>query len=378
MRMPHQRDLDALPCYVTVQDRALRVVAANTRFVEAFGPIEDRRCYQIYKRRSAPCERCPVERTFRDGGCHDCDEHVWNLQGRNTAMLVFTAPIHDARGRITNVMEMCGEVTPIRELQSQLASLGLLIGSVSHSIKGLLPGLDGGIHLVGSGLAQDDLRRVARGWEMIGRSVTRIRSLVLDMLYYAKDREPFLHEVPVTSVIEEARDRGGGARARARRGPALRGRRGDGPVPGRSEGPARPRRDPARERRRRVPRRHAPHRRQGHPPRVRRRGHRAHRGGLRRREHVPRASARPSSSRPRSGPATSASTCSSPTRSPARTADASTSGGAAARAPASAPRSRAGRRSPPRDARPDRPSAGPAGASRSTRPAAARPDAQAL
>jgi signal transduction histidine kinase len=205
MRMPQQRDLDALPCYVTVQDRALRVVAANARFVEAFGPIADRRCYQIYKRQAAPCERCPVERTFRDGGCHDGDEHVWNLQGRTTGVLVFTAPIHDARGRIVNVLEMCGDVTPIRELQSQLASLGLLIGSVSHSIKGLLPGLDGGIHLVSSGLAQDDLRRVARGWEMIGRSTTRIRSLVLDMLYYAKDREPFLRDVEVASVVEDAR-----------------------------------------------------------------------------------------------------------------------------------------------------------------------------
>ncbi len=205
MRLPHQRDLDALPCYVTVQDRALRVVAANQRFVDAFGAVEGRRCYQMYKRRSAPCERCPVERTFRDGGCHDCDEHVWSLSGRNTSVLVFTAPIHDARGRIVNVMEMSGDVTPIRELQSQLAPLGLLIGSVSHSIKGLLPGLDGGIHLVSSGLAQDDLRRVAHGWDMIGRSVTRIRSLVLDMLYYAKDREPFLSEVPVAEVIEEAR-----------------------------------------------------------------------------------------------------------------------------------------------------------------------------
>ena len=40
------------------------------------------------------------------------------------------------------------------ELQSHLASLGLMIGSISHGIKGLLTGLDGGIYLLDSGFAK--------------------------------------------------------------------------------------------------------------------------------------------------------------------------------------------------------------------------------
>ena len=42
------------------------------------------------------------------------------------------------------------------ELQSHLSSLGLMIGSISHGIKGLLTGLDGGMYILNSGIAKKD------------------------------------------------------------------------------------------------------------------------------------------------------------------------------------------------------------------------------
>jgi signal transduction histidine kinase len=81
-------------------------------------------------------------------------------------------------------------ITYIRQLQSQLTSLGLLISSISHGIKGLLTGLDGGIYLVNSALEKNKPERLKQGWKMVERNVARIRSMVLDILYYAKDREP--------------------------------------------------------------------------------------------------------------------------------------------------------------------------------------------
>ena len=93
-------------------------------------------------------------------------------------------------GEIDKVIEMSTNITQIRQLQDKLTSVGLLISSISHGIKGLLNGLDGGIYLVNSGLKKDDRSRVDRGWEIALRNVDRIRSMVMDILYYAKDREP--------------------------------------------------------------------------------------------------------------------------------------------------------------------------------------------
>jgi signal transduction histidine kinase len=85
-------------------------------------------------------------------------------------------------------MEMSANITPIRNLKTQLEAIGLLISSISHGIKGQLTGLDGGIYLVKSGMEKGNQKRLRQGWEMVQRNVERIRSMVLNILYYAKER----------------------------------------------------------------------------------------------------------------------------------------------------------------------------------------------
>jgi signal transduction histidine kinase len=196
--------LDLARCYLSMQDRSLRLLAANRRFVEDFGAFEGRHCYEVYKRRSEPCEPCPVDRTFRDGACHGSREIVRTLSGHDVEVLVDTAPVTGENGQVTAVMEVTTELAPIRDLRSQATSLGLVIGSVSQDIKGLLTAVDGGFYLLSSGLKKEDPSRVARGCDMVRRNVDRIRSLALDVLYYAKDRELARAPVEAGAVVEEA------------------------------------------------------------------------------------------------------------------------------------------------------------------------------
>ena len=79
MENPYRHYFDAMPCYLTVQDRDFRIIDANRRFREDFGDFEDRCCYQIYKRRSEKCEVCPVEQAFQDGLSHRHEEEVKSL-----------------------------------------------------------------------------------------------------------------------------------------------------------------------------------------------------------------------------------------------------------------------------------------------------------
>jgi signal transduction histidine kinase len=89
------------------------------------------------------------------------------------------------------------------ELQSHLASLGLMIGSISHGIKGLLTGLDGAIYLLDSGLAKDNPARIEEGWEALKRQVGLIRKMVLDILFCAKKREIQYETVEIAVFAEE-------------------------------------------------------------------------------------------------------------------------------------------------------------------------------
>lgn len=177
------------PCYISIQDRELNLLEVNRRFREDFGEPAGGKCYQVYKHRDKPCSVCLVAQSFKDGRMHQSEEVVTTKSGEPINVLCTTAPLVDENGEISSVMEMSTNITQVRQLQSQLTSIGMLLSSISHGLKGLLNGLDGGIYLVNSGMEKGDEKRVKKGWEMVQRNVDRIRNMVMDILYYAKERE---------------------------------------------------------------------------------------------------------------------------------------------------------------------------------------------
>jgi PAS domain S-box-containing protein len=194
---------EEVPCYISIQDENLDIVDANRLHREAFGTSYGDKCYRVYKHREKQCMPCIVRQTFADGLIRTHEEIVTSVDDRRMNVLVCTAPIKDADGNIVKVVEMSADITAIRELQDKLSDVGLLIGTISHTIKGLLNGLDGGIYLVNTGLRNADQARIDRGWEMTLRNLDRIRSMVMDLLYYAKDREPEWQLIEANELLDE-------------------------------------------------------------------------------------------------------------------------------------------------------------------------------
>ncbi len=202
-RERYRQLFEEVPCYITIQDRDLHIIEANRQFREDFGDVLGCKCYQVYMHRTEECLPCAVKQTFQDGQVHQIEEVVTSRDGQQMNVLVYAAPIRDGGGEIISVIEMSTNISQIRQLQSQLTSLGLVISSISHGIKGLLTSLDGGIYLVNSGLEKNNQERVKQGWQMVERNVARIKTMVLDLLYYAKDRDPDLEWIPTLMVAEE-------------------------------------------------------------------------------------------------------------------------------------------------------------------------------
>jgi signal transduction histidine kinase/FixJ family two-component response regulator len=199
----YQQLFDEAPCYITVQDRDLMIRAANRRFKEDFDLRVGALCHQIYKDRDDACPDCPVNRTFADGQSHQCEMEVTSKRGETYRVLIQAAPIRDLSGSITHVMEMSTNITRTRRLEDQLASLGLMIGSVSHGIKGLLTGLDGGMYLLDAGFRKENQQQIREGWDIVRFMVGRIRDMVLDILYYAKEKDLKWETVDVIGLLEE-------------------------------------------------------------------------------------------------------------------------------------------------------------------------------
>ena len=197
---------EEVPCYVSVQDRDYHILHANRLFRENFGePERDRplHCHDLYKHRDEPCLPCPVAASFNDGKTQRSEGVVIDKRGELANVLVVTAPLRDPSGEVTQVMKMSTDITEIHKAQSQLEALGMVVGQIAHEIKGVLNGLDGGVYMVSTGMQHHDDRRLEQGWEMVRRNVDKVRTLVLDILYYAKDREPDYHLASPIRVAEE-------------------------------------------------------------------------------------------------------------------------------------------------------------------------------
>jgi len=185
----YQQLFDEAPCYISVQDREFRVTASNRRFKEDFGDDIGSHCYKVYKHRQEICPDCPVDNTFKDGKSYQAEMMVTSKSGEQYNMLIWTAPIRNAAGEITQVMEMSTNITQIRKLQDHLTSLGFLIGSISHGVKGILTGMDAGVYLLDSGFSKQNQDQIEEGLEVVKLMVDRIRNMVLNILYYAKKRD---------------------------------------------------------------------------------------------------------------------------------------------------------------------------------------------
>ncbi|MCA1960549.1 MAG: PAS domain-containing sensor histidine kinase, partial [Desulfomonile sp.] len=178
-----------VPCYLTVVNEDYRVVQANQLFKADFGDRIGENCFRVYKKLDCKCENCPVEKTFADGQSHQSEE-VWKRNGQPTYVLVHTAPVRDEKGKITGVIEMSTNITEIKRLQGELTVLGETIAGMSHTIKNILAGLQGGVYVVDSGLQRGRQDRVAQGWDMVKKNVEKVSDLVSGILYASKEREP--------------------------------------------------------------------------------------------------------------------------------------------------------------------------------------------
>jgi PAS domain S-box-containing protein len=197
---------DMVPCFISLQDRDLRVLEANARFKEQFGVPDGRHCYEIYKRQQEPCQECAVRATFEDGNPHSA-ERVWiDRHGKEVLVVVQTSPLRDASGEVRQVMKVSTDITHIRALEDKLAALGKLVGGIAHSIKNILEGLRGGVYIVNLGFRDNNQEDIRTGWAMVERNVARISSMVMDMLHCARDASPRRLPVRLDAVAREVAD----------------------------------------------------------------------------------------------------------------------------------------------------------------------------
>ena len=119
-RDEYQRLFDQVPCFITVQDKDLRLLRYNQQFREQFNPTPGDFCYSAYKGRATKCLHCAVKKTLETGLSHCSEESSTNPDGSRTHWLVHTSPVFDTDGNAIAAMEMSLDITLRKELEERL------------------------------------------------------------------------------------------------------------------------------------------------------------------------------------------------------------------------------------------------------------------
>lgn len=198
--------METLPMVVFCVDRELKITSSNASFKELFGKgaFNDNAhdfCHKICTGSSVPCEGCPALESFISGKPAQAEVTYKTNKQAEVSFLAWASPVEQnpPPGKaplpdttdlpINEVMIMATDISRVVDIEDHLKSLGLMIGSVSHGIKGLLTGLDGGLYLLDSALKKENQHLAQEGLETMKLMTSKIRKLILDILFYTKKRE---------------------------------------------------------------------------------------------------------------------------------------------------------------------------------------------
>jgi len=196
--------VDHLPSYVSIQDRNLRILFVNASFKRDFGDATGRLCHTVYKGSPDICPNCPVRKTFRDKKVHIAEETVKLSSGKICQIFIQTSPILDSTGAVTAVIEMATNISRVKIDRKELITLGQSIALLSHGIKNILEGLQGGAYVVDQGFKDGDLGLAQKGWGIVNKNIFDITDVVQNILYSSKNRPLKYESVLPGELLEDS------------------------------------------------------------------------------------------------------------------------------------------------------------------------------
>jgi len=120
---------------------------------------------------------------------------VTSVTGEEIPVRLAGMILRDA-GTVLGAAVVVQDLREIKRLEKEkleaerLAAVGQTVASLSHGIKNIMTGLEGGMYVTSTGLRKGDHKRIERGWAMLERNMQRISSLARDLLSFSRGEAP--------------------------------------------------------------------------------------------------------------------------------------------------------------------------------------------
>ena len=117
-----------------------------------------------------------------------------------------------AKNDIENLGIVCRETAIVLENMSlfksklqneKMAAIGQMMTGMAHYIKNILQGISSGSYVLNTGLKQEDIASVSKAWTIVDKNMKRISDLIMDMLYYSKERKLDMERLETRRFLDD-------------------------------------------------------------------------------------------------------------------------------------------------------------------------------
>jgi len=122
---------------------------------------------------------------------------------RANERIFFKTKLREHTKNLENLVE---EKTRELVQAERLSAVGQTVAGLAHAIKNITAGLRGGTFVLEKGIELNNDKYLYQGWDMVKVDVDRIRNIALDLLNYAKEREPDYELCDPNRPVEEVLD----------------------------------------------------------------------------------------------------------------------------------------------------------------------------
>ena len=198
----NERLVDGLGEGLWLVDGDFRIRHANRWMHGQFGPIGDRRCYEVLTADGQRCPGCPLERRHEMGDAERIE--VTGADGRRFSLSC--SSVRKPDGQIV-LLELVADVTERERLHARLteaerlAAVGELAAGVAHEIRNPLAAIVNATTLLG---AEETLTRDERANTLgaVKKEARRLNQILSDFLVFARPREPKRLQMDIREVVD--------------------------------------------------------------------------------------------------------------------------------------------------------------------------------
>ena len=175
--------LDGLPAAIFLQDRQFKIHFANKKFIELFGPLEGRTCYQIIEDSRTPCDDCHTVTMTEDS------DPVYEIfSAKDKTYELYQQPYVDYNGTLL-IAKMLIDVTEKKKTETEIVRLqslnlvGEMAAGIAHEIRNPLTSVRGFLQMLSSKQEQNKYRDF---YDLMVGELDRANSIITEFLSLAK------------------------------------------------------------------------------------------------------------------------------------------------------------------------------------------------